>query len=103
MNNEIKTAISKAMSKLVGLSLNDKAMNGHYIEVAIHGRFRSDIWVYLDEENKFESTIINAPSSIDDINRFESEVEKLMADIKVTYRFHAAAEVMANLNSKVNE
>jgi len=101
MNNEIKTAISKAMAKLVGFSLNEKAMKGHYIEVAIHGRFRSDTWVYLDEENKFKSTIINAPSSIDDINRFESEVENLMAEIKV--RFHSPAEVLATLNTGANE
>lgn len=103
MQVEIKKAISKAMAKLVGFSLNEKAMKGHYIEVAIHGRFRSDIWVYLDEENKFKSAIINAPSSIDDINRFESEVEKLMADIKVIYRFHAVAGIMATLNTEVNE
>jgi len=103
MEVQIKKSISKAMAKLVGFSLNEKAMKGHYIEVAIHGRFRSDIWVYLDKENKFKSTIIDAPSSIDDINRFESEVEKLMADIKVIYRFHAAAEVLATLKSKANE
>lgn len=103
MQVEIKKAISKAMAKFVGFSLNEKAMKGHYIEVAIHGRFRSDIWVYLDEENKFKSRIINAPSSIDDINRFESEVEKLIADIKVIYRFHSPVGIMAKLDTEVNE
>ena len=99
MKHEIKTAISKAMRKLVGLSLNEKAMNGHNIEVALHGRFNHDIWVC--QHGGKDLLIINAPTSINDINNFESKIEKLMAEIKA--KFHDPKYILATLNTPVNE
>jgi len=98
MNNEIKTAISKAMSKLVGLSLNEKAMKGNSMQVALHGEYNHSIWVCTPKTN-FE--IVYPPSSVEGIPEFESKVEKLMAEIKV--KFHTPAEVMSTLSAEVNE
>ena len=98
MNQEIKTAISKAMTKLVGFSLNDKAMNGNSVQVALHGEFRHDIWVSTPSTN-FE--IIESPKSMNDIQDFEAKIEKIMAEIKAM--FHTPAEVLSTLKTEANE
>ena len=90
------------MRKLVGLSLNEKAMNGNSIAVEIHGRFKHQVWVTSFTSEKYHDlTIIDRPKSIAGIADFESRVEKVMAEIKV--KFHAPDQVLAALNTEVNE
>ncbi len=101
MNNEIKKAISKAMAKLVGFSLNEKAMNGNPVNVNVNGQFGHDIWVTDPSNATWPIDIILSPKTIEDIPAFERVIEKKMAELKV--RFHTSAEVMANLDTKVNE
>ena len=98
MEQEIKTAISKAMTKLVGFSLNDKAMNGNSVQVALHGEFRHDIWISTPDTC---IKIINSPKSTNEIPDFEATIEKFMAETKA--RFHTPAEVLSTLNTEVNE
>lgn len=75
-SQQVKKAIKKAMGKLVAFSLKEHEK----LEVAFHGRFRGDIWVTgLNVNCPAEITIINAPSNDDDINRFNSDVEKTIA------------------------
>jgi hypothetical protein len=83
MDNKIKKAISKAMGKLVGFSLNEKAMNGHTIEVTLMGRFRHDVWVVNDSGNAINITA--SPKTIADIPAFENEIEKAIAELKAKF------------------
>lgn len=98
MNNEIKKAISKAMAKLVGFSLNEKAMNGNSIQACIHGEFEHSIWVCTPDT---DLELIYPPKSVDGIPEFEAEIEKFIAETRA--RFHTPAEVMVTLNTEVNE
>lgn len=98
MQNEIKKSISKAMTKLVGFSLNEKKMNGHSIQACLHGEFRQSIWVCTPET---DLDIIYPPESIDGIPEYEAVIEKFIAE--TTVKFHTPAEVLANLNAEVNE
>ena len=93
MDNQIKKAISKAMAKLVGFSLNEKAMNGHTIEVALMCRFRNDVWI-TDNQN-LACTIIQAPKLINEISDYEWRIEKAMAELRA--KFYSPDEILAKL------
>lgn len=99
MKDEIRTAISKAMGKLVGFSLNEKKMNGHSIQVSTHGRFNHDVWV-APTGGLIE--MIKRPELLSDIPKFESEVEKVIAKLTVNFA-NTPAEILATLHSEVNE
>jgi len=83
MDNKIKKAISKAMAKLVGFSLNEKAMNGNSIEIALMGRFRHDVWVTDNQNNSV--TITAAPVTVEAIPEFDREIEKAIAELKAKF------------------
>jgi len=85
MDNKIKKAISKAMAKLVGFSLNEKSMNGHSVNAELKGQFDHDIWIIDASNTEWPIDMILRPRTIEDIPAFERLIEKKMADLKARF------------------
>lgn len=99
MDNKIKKAITRAVRKLVGFSLNERAMNGNSIEVSLMGRFRHDVWI--TDNSTLATTITASPKVVAEIPEFESEIEKHIAEL--TAKFHKSSEPLETLKTEVNE
>jgi len=101
MQVEIKKAISKAMAKLVGFSLNEKATKAGFVQVNLMPQCGHSIWIWHICDEVMPIRIINAPGEVKDIPAYKAKIEKAIAEL--TVKFHTVAEVMANLESEVNE
>ena len=101
METKIRKAILKAMGKLTALALNEKAANGHEMEVALHVRFGSDIWVCIPAHNNACIDMIKAPATVDCIPDYEAKIERLMAELKV--KLHQSSDILSTLNTEAND
>lgn len=73
------------MAKLVGFSLNGKAMNGNSINACVNGQFNHDIWVTDPSDKDWPIDIILSPRVVEDIPAFERAIEKKIADLKAKF------------------
>jgi hypothetical protein len=117
MSNKKNAAIKTAMKKLVGFSLSKNVPYGLCVSVQLNPSFGNLIWVSLVEINHDPITHdgeilshlrIDEPTCDADIHRYQNEVESLIAKLTKVCReteskLHTVAEVMANLESEVNE
>lgn len=94
MNNEIKKSIQKMVNKITAFSLRYPKL---MVTCTLHADFDFSIW--LTRHNYHEIEFISAPKSTSDIKSYESEIEKYLAESKI----YTVAEIMANLDSEVNE
>jgi len=99
MDNKIKKAISKAMAKLVGFSLNEKATKGNSVQINLMGQYDHDIWVTDNSCVNHHIDIILTPRVTEDIPAFERVIEKKMADLKA--RFLDPKKTWIELNAEV--